>query len=212
MKTAIVLALTLLVSAHMAAAEFVEKPLLADQESLLADEEFVYDLGGSAPRRMEAGGRQYAYDRVASRTLNLPNGGAQTLFRFAPCGFRTPHHHPRGTENFHVIEGEIRVNMMREFGGARSEQPVVNDVRAGYSGFFPLGHVHFLQNRGCYNATTISMFDTSDRGIVNVAGSLRLPRDTMTKVFGTDDISAEDTVIDTLLKQSEECLERCRNQ
>ena len=185
-------------------------PSFGEQESSIKDSEFVFDLAGSKPTLDTSGGRQFVLSRESSRALNLEGaGGTQVLFKFEPCGFRTPHYHPRGTESFHVIKGKVRANLLREAGGKRSQQAVVNDIKAGFSGFFPLAHIHFLQNMGCDEAETISMFGPGDEGVVDVAASFRFPRDTAEVTFGTFPAGPLDELINDVLTQSRECLRRC---
>lgn len=179
---------------------------------MLQDEDFVFDLAGSTPTVDASGGRQFVASRENFPALSLSNGrngggGTQVLFKFEPCGFRTPHFHPRGTENIFVISGQVRANFLRE---GSSQQLVANDISAGYAGFFPEAHVHFLQNIGCDEAMTLSTFDNSDEGIVDIAANLRFLRDTIQITLGEDDLAPDDDLISDVLVQSQECLERCK--
>lgn len=106
-----------------------------------------------------------------------------------------------------MISGKARANFLRE---APSQKVVVNDISEGFAGFFPEASVHFLQNFGCEPATTLSTFDTSHEGVVDVATSLGFPRDTIQLALGNDDLKLSDELVKNVLIQSKECLRQCR--
>jgi oxalate decarboxylase/phosphoglucose isomerase-like protein (cupin superfamily) len=183
---------------------------LGAQENELADTDFVVDLSGSTPVATGDGGEQRNADVKNLKALRLSNGafgggGNQILFEFEPCGFRTPHHHPRGTENFFILEGKVAANIIREGGGAL----ISNQITKGYSGFFPQAHFHFLQNIGCEPASAIVMFDNNDPGVINTAASLNLPFDTIQGALGNFDLVANAEIIADTMQQSKACLKRC---
>jgi Cupin len=211
-KTFIAIAALSLCAASAAAAGSVLADIapLGVQENELLDSDFVFNLAGSAPFASGNGGTQKNMNRNNLKSLRLGNGnngggGSQILFEFAPCGFRTPHHHPRGVENFHILSGEVAANFIRETGGAL----VTNNITKGFSGYFPLAHFHFLQNIGCEPASAIVMFDNSDEGVINTAVSLRFPFDTIQGALGNVDVVANDKIINDVLQQSRACLKRC---
>lgn len=86
----------------------------------------------------------------------------------------------------------------------------MNDISEGFAGFFPEAHVHFLQNFGCEPAATLSFFDNSDEGVVDVAPTLGFPRDTIQLALGNDNLKLSDDLVNNVLIQSQECLRRCR--
>eukprot|EP00171_Calliarthron_tuberculosum_P022670 IDg22670t1 len=166
---------------HFTAAKIPLEPLIGEQQSKLEDSDFVFNLAGSMPTIDSSGGRQFVMSRESSRGLRVPNGG-----------------------------GQVRANLLREEGGDRSQQAVVNDVTAGFSGYFPQAGVHFLQNNGCDEAVTLSVFNTSDEGLIDVASVLRLPRDTITQTFGNSKLTPIEALIQDVLIQNKACLRRCR--
>lgn len=95
--------------------------------------------------------------------------------------------------------------MIREGSGAL----VQNSVSTGFSGFFPQGHHHFLFNSGCSPATTISMFDNSDEGVIDNASILNFPFDTIQLTLDNQDLVANQAVAENVLMQSKACLKRC---
>jgi hypothetical protein len=204
-------ALTFFVSTTAAQAGVLDNTApLGLQENELLNTDFVFNLAGSAPFASGNGGTQKNMNRNNLKSLRLGNGrdgggGSQILFEFAPCGFRTPHHHPRGVENFYVTSGNVAANFIRETGGAL----VTNNITKGFSGYFPMAHFHFLQNIGCEPASVIVMFDNSDEGVINTAVTLRFPFDTIQGALGNFDLVANDKVIADVLQQSKACLKRC---
>jgi oxalate decarboxylase/phosphoglucose isomerase-like protein (cupin superfamily) len=196
-------------AAAAAAGVLDDTAVLGMQENELLDTDFVFNLATSAPIASGAGGEQRAMTRDKLKGLRLRNGaygggGDQVMFTFKPCGFRTPHFHPRGTENFHVLSGNIAANLIRENGSL-----VSNHITKGVSGFFPVAHFHFLQNIGCEEASVLVMFDNSDVGVIEAAFSLRFPFDTIQGALGNFDLVARDELIRDRLQQSKACLKRC---
>ena len=72
-------------------------------------------------------------------------------------------------KTFFVTPGQVRSNFLREF---PQQKLVVNNVSGGFSGLIPEGHIHFLQNFGCEPAQTLSFFDTSDQGLIDITPAL----------------------------------------
>lgn len=62
-----------------------------------------------------------------------------------PCGFVTPHMHPRATEVAYAVNGTMQVGFLVE-NGARF---VMNDVGPDQAVVFPRGSIHFEMNNGC---------------------------------------------------------------
>jgi oxalate decarboxylase/phosphoglucose isomerase-like protein (cupin superfamily) len=184
--------------------------LFSMQEVALADTDFVFDLANSKPvATAMSGGTQHAATTENFRAIRIAtNGGltagVQVLFKFKACEFRTPHFHPRGTENFHIIKGTIRANFLRENGSL-----VSNDVSAGFSGFFPVGHYHFVQNPTCVDAMSLQTFDKNDPGTVEVSALPNLPTDTLDLTLGINHITPDMALMRRAIQQSNECLKRC---
>jgi quercetin dioxygenase-like cupin family protein len=194
----------------LAAAQVPEVVLFTDQEKALGDTEYVFNLAESTPIATAAsGGTQQAATVTNFRALKVQTNGGQTagvqvLFKFKPCEFRTPHSHPRGTENFHILAGTIQANFLRENGSL-----VSNVVKAGYSGFFPVGHVHFVQNPTCEDARSLQFFDANDPGTIEVSAVPNLPTDTLDLTLGIDHIDPDAKLMKRAIQQSKICLEKC---
>jgi oxalate decarboxylase/phosphoglucose isomerase-like protein (cupin superfamily) len=182
----------------------------AAQGAELADSDFVFNLAGSPAAAKGAGGEVRVMSAANTKSLRLGagtanRGGVQVLFTYAPCGFRTPHTHPRGTENFHVLSGHVAAELIREGSG----KLISNNVTAGFSGYFGAGQVHFLRNIGCEPAKIIVIFDTPDPGTVDVATVLRFPKDTVQGTLGDYSLKLDEAVLSNVLMQSKMCLKRC---
>ena len=145
--------------------------------------------------------------RARGKNEGIANRIARIVLFFSFPSFYRPHYHPRGTENFFVLSGKVRANFLRE---APEQKVVANDVSAGFAGFFPEAHVHFLQNLGCEPAETLSFFDTSDEGLVDIASTLQFPKDTIQLSLGNNRLEPSDDLLDDVLIQSRKCLRRCK--
>ncbi len=62
-----------------------------------------------------------------------------------PCGYVTPHTHPRATEIAYAVNGTMQVGFLQE-NGARF---VFNEIGPGQATIFPKGSIHFEMNNGC---------------------------------------------------------------
>jgi oxalate decarboxylase/phosphoglucose isomerase-like protein (cupin superfamily) len=173
------------------------------QEVALAETDFVFDLANSKPLATAiSGGTQHAATTENFRAIRIAtNGdltaGVQVLFKFKACEFRTPHFHPRGTENFHIINGTIRANVLR-----KSSSLVSNDVSAGLSGFFPVGHYHFVQNPTCEDAMFLQTFYKNDLGTFEVSVLSNLPTDTLDLTLGINQITPDMALMKRNIRQS----------
>lgn len=211
LQPVVVFVLALLLAKELCATG-VPQPMITrfgDQEDTFNPKDFVFDLQGSEPAVDSDGGKMFVMSQENTPGLRLGavvnrGGGEQVLFNFEPCGFRTPHFHPRGVENFHVISGKIAANFISESGNL-----IMNNVTAGFSGFFPLAHVHFLQNIGCKPAITLSILDNMDPGVYDVASVLNLQPDTIQLTLGDKKLRANQDLIEDVLQQSAVCLKRC---
>lgn len=68
-----------------------------------------------------------------------------TIGFLGPCGYNTPHTHPRATEFNFAVNGTLQTGFLAE-NGARF---VFNEVPPGSAAIFPKGAIHFEMNNGC---------------------------------------------------------------
>ena len=83
---------------------------------------------------------------MAASSSNFPavigNGMAMTVGFLGPCGFNTPHTHPRATEFNFVVNGSIQAGFLVE-NGARF---VFNEIPPGSAAIFPQGQLYALSH------------------------------------------------------------------
>ena len=84
-----------------------------------------------------------------------------TLGFLGPCGFNTPHVHPRSSEFNVVVEGELMAEFTLE-NGARTVQ---NGLGRFQGTVFPMGALHTEWNPGCGNAVFVAGFADEDPGV-----------------------------------------------
>lgn len=100
-------------------------------------------------------------------------GVSMTLGFLGPCGFNTPHTHPRSSEINVVVEGALMAEMIPENGAGI----VRNRVDKFHVTVFPQGAVHTEFNPDCGNATFVAGFASEDPGVQQSAQTF----------FGLDD-------------------------
>lgn len=72
-------------------------------------------------------------------------GMSMTIGFLGPCGYNTPHTHPRATEFNFAVNGTLQAGILTE-NGARF---VFNEVNPGSAAIFPNGAIHFEMNNEC---------------------------------------------------------------
>lgn len=70
---------------------------------------------------------------------------AMTIGYLGPCGYNTPHTHPRATEFNFAVNGTLQAGLLTE-NGARF---IFNEVKPGSAAIFPKGAIHFEMNTEC---------------------------------------------------------------
>jgi oxalate decarboxylase/phosphoglucose isomerase-like protein (cupin superfamily) len=184
------------------------------QEDAFKDADFVFDLDNSKPvvaDMLYGGIAQSAtitsFPAIGIEETGGPSAGVQLLTKFKPCEFRTPHIHPRGVENFFILQGTIRANFFRENGSL-----VSNLVPKGSSGFFPQGYIHFTQNPTCEDAETIQIFTGNDPGVIEISALRWLPIDIVRLTLSFDHAKPNMKVQTRTFQQDKSCLQKCRDK
>jgi len=164
----------------------------ADRFTLLSkNENFVFSFDDPTKRGVGAGGDLVVANRKGFPALVGAGSGMAVGF-LGPCGFNTPHVHPRATELQIVVKGKVVVEMLPENG-------VFNDPKNPKSGRrlitntlgpfqmtpFYQGSVHSQFNPTCDDAIFVASFNTKDFGAGQVAEELfALDSDTVQAAFG----------------------------
>jgi len=106
---------------------------------------------------------------------------AMTMGFLGPCGFNTPHTHPRAAELNLVIDGTVYTQMATE----NKARVVTTKLEKYQMTVFPQGAMHAEFNPTCENATFIASFGNSDPGTQQAAQTLfGLSEDLVGATFG----------------------------
>ena len=172
-------------------AQLIQSLLLApkavDRIGLLSeDTDFKFDFLNPPPKSTSSengkGGRTVRADRVSFPALIGANA-ATTVGFLGPCGFNTPHTHPRSAELNLVIQGRLVSQFVLE-NGART---VTNTVENMQMTVFPLGALHTEFNPDCEPATFVAGFASEDPGVQQEAQAFfGLEEDIVRAAVGND--------------------------
>jgi len=99
----------------------------------------------------------------------IGSGFVMTRASLGPCGVFLPHVHPRASEYFVAVEGEIEFGTILELGLILTNPPIplIEGKLATYEGtVFPQGSIHYQINNSadCKNATAIATLSSEDPG------------------------------------------------
>lgn len=195
----------------------------ADRFALLPDnKDFVFDFNNSSLKNMGGKGG----DLITANRKNFPalvgTGSGMAVGFLGPCGFNTPHVHPRATELQIVVDGRLTVEMIPENGvfntpgNAKSGRRVItNTINAFEVTPFYLGSVHTQFNPDCKNATFVAAFNSEDFGAGQVAEELfALSDDVVSAAFGqaidgADVAKFKGAIPATIAFGVEQCLKTC---
>lgn len=138
-------------------------PKAIDRLNLLSkDTDFVFDFLNPPPNSSVLdglGGRAVGADRVSFPAL-IGHGAAMTVGFLGPCGFNTPHVHPRSGETTVVIEGRLVTQFLLE----NKARTVTNTLEKLQMTIFPLGSLHTQFNPDCTDAKFVASFSNEDPG------------------------------------------------
>ncbi|MCJ1309944.1 hypothetical protein MMC25_003605 [Agyrium rufum] len=150
---------------------FIQSLVLAasavDRVNLLAPADLVYDFGKAQTNSTDttgAGGHTVKADRKAFPAL-IGNGVSMTVGFLGPCGFNTPHTHPRSAEFNIVVQGALVSQFMLENGAHN----IVNNLTLYQATVFPQGALHTEFNPLCTNSTFVAGFGNEDPGVQQAA-------------------------------------------
>jgi hypothetical protein len=155
--------------------------------------DFVYDFNSSTASHVTTkgdGGRTVKADRKAFPALT-GTGVSMTLGFLGPCGFNTPHTHPRSAEINVVVQGALIAEMVPENGA----KIVRNRLDQFQMTVFPQGAVHTEFNPTCGEAIFVAGFASEDPGVQQVAQTLfELDDDLISAVFDKSNRTSADDI------------------
>lgn len=144
----------------------------------------------------------------------IGTGGSMSVGFVGPCGFNTPHTHPRGAELNIVVQGSLLTEHIIENGGTL----IRNRLNQYQMSVFPQGAIHTEFNPDCTDAVFVAAFPNEDAGVSSVAQRLfALDDDVLQAEFGSDfefrdgrDLDQfRDQIPDNIAKGVASCLQKC---
>jgi len=184
--------------------------------AMLEDSDFVFDFlnpptdNGFASLDGRGGSLINAFSSTFPALID--NGMAMAVGFTKPCGFNTPHTHPRATELSIVVNGTMISEFVAESGARK-----IRNVHTPYSVvIFPRGSLHLEFNPNCEDMTFVAVFNDEDPGINIPAQTLfELDDDLASLALGLEflpgaDIELYRNLVPSSLAQGvESCLEKC---
>jgi len=196
-------------------AKLVTAPLQLDRVALLRDEDFRFDFRnppGEVNVATGRAGRVVVANRKTFPAL-IGTGSAMAMGFLGPCGFNTPHTHPRATELNVPVVGSLSSTMILENG--------VRQVFYNASTFelqvFPQGAVHQEFNPDCGETIFVAAFNNEDPGTSQMADNFfRLPNNVVAAsvagnivIDGRDIDQFRSLIPANVAVGVEECLVKC---
>jgi Cupin len=191
-----------------------------DRFALLpSDADFVFDFAN--PSLKGKGGK--GGDLIAANRKTFPalvgTGVGMAVGFLNPCGFNTPHVHPRSVELQIVTQGRLVTEMLAENGvldpKTGKRRVITNEVNTNQMTPFYLGSVHTQFNPDCTPATFVAAFDSEDFGAGQVLDELvSFSTDVVEAAFGQAVDGANVDTFRQLIPTSiangvEACLQKC---
>jgi hypothetical protein len=164
----------------------LQAPTAADRLNLLPNaSDHLYDFNNpplSSAITTGNGGHTVKADRKDFPAL-IGNGVSMTLGFIGPCGFNTPHTHPRSAEINVVVEGSLGTEYVLENGA-----PLIRNRLDKYQmTVFPQGSIHTEWNPDCTDAVFVAGFASEDPGVQQSAQRLYdLDDDVLQAAFAND--------------------------
>ncbi|KAF2718211.1 RmlC-like cupin [Polychaeton citri CBS 116435] len=195
--------------------QLILAPTAVDRIALLADDptNFVYDF--TAPPENATtkgdGGHTVKADRKTFPAL-IGTGVSMTVGFIGPCGFNTPHIHPRSSEINIIVQGRLGT----EFAAENGAPPISNTLNQYQMTVFPAGATHTEFNPDCEDAVFVAGFASEDPGVEQIAQTLfELDPELVKADLGVQTLSGQD--IETFAKHLpknvalgvEQCLKKC---
>lgn len=145
-------------------------PTAKDRLNLLPNpSDHVFDFNSPPPGTTTTGkgGHTVRADREGFPAL-IGTGVSMTLGFLGPCGFNTPHTHPRSSEINVVVKGSLVAEFQLENGAPN----IINTVKTNQVTVFPQGALHTEFNPDCEDAVFVAGFASEDPGVQQAAQTL----------------------------------------
>ena len=140
--------------------QLVLAPNAVERQALLKDEDMIFKFDDPLRKVGVAAGEGGEIVRADHATFPalVGQGGALAIGFLGPCGFNTPHVHPRAAELNLVIEGHLFANVVNE-----NEARFINHTLGKYEmTVFPQGAVHTEFNPDCTPSVFVAAFPNED--------------------------------------------------
>jgi hypothetical protein len=185
------------------------------------DAQFVFDFNNPALKGKGGAGGDLIVSNRASFPALVSTGMSMAVGFLGPCGFNTPHIHPRATELQIVTSGRLVVEMVPENGvfvnnqKAAGRRVITNTLATGMMTPFYMGSVHTQFNPDCEAAEFVAAFNSEDFGGGQVAEELfAMSADVVEAAFGQAVDGAQVDLFRKAIPASiargvEECLVKC---
>ncbi|KFX94607.1 hypothetical protein O988_06192 [Pseudogymnoascus sp. VKM F-3808] len=137
-------------------------PTEVDRIALLPNaEDHVFSFGNATIGITKGdGGHTVKADRSTFPAL-IGSSGSMTVGFIGPCGFNTPHTHPRSAELNIVVQGTLKGSVTAE-NGAPHMQHTLSQYQMTV---FPQGAMHTEWNPDCVDAVFVASFANEDPGV-----------------------------------------------
>ncbi|KAL8708251.1 MAG: hypothetical protein Q9220_006828 [cf. Caloplaca sp. 1 TL-2023] len=148
------------------------------------DASFKFDFA-SPPDKSETkglGGHTVRADRQSFPPL-IGTGVSMVVGFLGPCGFNTPHTHPRSSEINIVVQGTLQTEFTLENGA----KTIHNTLGKHQMTVFPQGALHTEFNPNCDDAVFVAGFANEDPGVQQAAQTFfSLDQDVIEAAVGND--------------------------
>lgn len=190
-------------------------PTAVERLRLLQPADFVFDFfaaSGNSTNTIGLGGRTVNADRTSFPAL-IGSGVSMTVGFLGPCGFNTPHIHPRSSEINIVAQGAL----VAEFTLENGLPTVVNPLEQWQMTVFPMGAMHTEFNPLCTDSVFVAGFADEDPGVQAISPTffgfqsdiVRAAIGGAGTVNGQDIDAFRSTIPRNVAQGVDSCLERC---
>jgi len=190
----------------------------AHRLGLLKDSDFIFNFNDSCRTTAEdgvgagLGGKTVRADHATFPAL-LGQGASVTVGFLKPCGFNTPHVHPRAAELNLVVEGKLFASVTAE-NGVRHMNHTLNQWEMTV---FPAGALHTEFNPECSPAVFVAAFGNEDPGVGQIAQEYFGLENEIVKGSAGGEVTVDGKDIDTfrslipanVAKGVDSCLAKC---